>query len=370
MKKLLLIMNMLFVVSNSYSQLRNDSLQNGSDSGIFSGKLFDNKTKSGLRWKLQDITSNSAFLTTLSSISFSSSAGETDLTGNISYSPSLNDILNLTIKTPFGKSSKTEPVTLDGLSNKTSIALTWSHDFWEVAKIKYYDSDLIKTFKKINDDREKICCDDSVKIAEDVNDLSKDEKELFYQLIEYRMMLPFCGIKIKTAKSDYDYLLDSTNMITETKSKYDIEFKAFGGLRITNHKNVALSLTYQRYYDGGDMVSYSIPLINGIEKHMDLNETKPILKNKLNIQMEYRGINRSSTFAYNPYLLIDLVKKKAEFKTLLYFFKQKDSEGAFKGLNGGFFAGYRTSDEYKLDSKTSNILLGLFFTAPFDINKY
>jgi hypothetical protein len=316
---------------------------------------------------ISNLSVASSILSDLSSISLVSSTSETSVTANIGFGRPSN-VYNRTIIAPFS-GKKTEAVNLDGLAKKSSVSFGWYHEFWKAAKISYNPTDMVNAFKKLDEDRDEKCCKKAETIT-DYSALSASEKLKMQQMFVYKMNLPFIGFRAKIARNDYDYFSDTTLKITTSSTKYDYEARLFMGYRVTNHHSVALTAIYQNYYDAGDAETYTLPQINGIGKQTELYASAPVSKTRVNVQLEYRSINKSSTFAFNPYLMADFTNSRLEARLQFYIFRQKDDDGNFKGLNGGTFVGYTTGKDFKFDSEKNNFLIGIFFAGAFDVNKY
>jgi hypothetical protein len=324
--------------------------------------------KNKLKQRLATGMNNTSFLSSLSSIALTSNSDGTSLTANINLAYA-NGQYSFSINAPLSK-KRVDVLSLDGLAQKTNVSLGWQHDFWKGRELDYNDTVLTATLNKIWKERKITCCNEAPKMIDKYEDLTEDEKTRFQQLFKFKIMLPFFGISGKLARNDFEYFRDTTFISTASDEKYDFEIKVYGGLRMTNHKSIAISLLYQQYFDAGELNTYNLPIKNGVEQHRELYEGAPQLSKKLNILLEYRSINKNATLAINPYILADLQNKRIEARAQFCFFRKKNDEGIFQGLNGGAFIGYRTSADYKFESNKGNFLIGLFIAPAFDLNKY
>jgi hypothetical protein len=340
-----------------------------------------NQVRNFSRFSYADVTGRTSTASSLSSISAVTTSDGTDLTAQVSlltkhkegsFSPVAN-IINLAVTTPFSGKKK-EAINLDGLGSKTSVSVGLYWELWGSERAVYVadhldEAKLVKVLNGIGAERECDCCE-KPDTHPTYSDLSNAEKLLFQQRFEYKMWVPFLGLRGKLARGDYDYFTDTFFTATASDTKYDYELRGFAGMRITNHKSAALTAVCQNYWNAGDAENFNVPLKAGVEQQQELYMSAPVHKTKMLVQLEYRTINNKATFGFNPYLLTDMTNQQLEGKLQFYFFRNKDDDGNFKGLNGGVFLGYRTGKNFVFDWTKSNVLVGLFFSGVFDVNKY
>jgi hypothetical protein len=357
MKNYVVLMLLLLSADLAHGQQLNEDIPH----------TVDSVEKRTMRSRLQDLIANSSILSDLTNITLNSSTSETDLTAIIGLGVK-NSVFNITVNTPVSK-KRNEVVNLDGLAKKTSVSFGWLYEAWGKGDVLWKSKALNEAFLQLDKEREGKCCEKAESISQ-YTLLSKAEKIRFEQIFEYKLRLPFFGVKGKVARNDYDYFLDTALGTTTSATKYDFEIRAFAGIRFTNHQSLAFTAILQNYYDAGDISTFELPFAQRTQKQTDLYEQAPELKTKLNVQLEYRAINKGATIAFNPYVLADFKNKQLEARALFYFFRQKDDDGNFKGLNGGAFVGYRTGKDFKFDTDKANLLIGVFFAGAFDLNSY
>ncbi len=353
----------------------------------FSGQTDSTVQARGKEESAHKVTVNtnpvSQWISSVSSVSLTSEKGENDITGTVAVNlKKLNTFLNITVNTPFD-GTKTEGLNLEGLANGTSLGIAFEHECWKLATVKYSAVDLSNAFDAINEQREKDnkekgsgehCCY-QVKDA-NVNkytSLTDEEKEKFMDLLHLKFYLPFWGVGYKLGRTDFDFF-DDTTLITYSKGKtyYSNEIRAFGGVKFSPRSSLGLSFGVKYYFDAGDIQTYNVPVrssTSSVTEQLSLYPSSPQLKEKATLQLEYRQFFPNGKLAVNPTLNTELINKTAELRIQFYFLTLKEDDKV-KGLNGGIFAGYKTGNDYKMDSENGKFLVGVFFSGLFDVNRY
>lgn len=323
------------------------------------------------REKMTDFTGKSSIISQLSFINLTTSTGETDIIGNIGFSYKRNHIFNIQLNTPFNGKTNSEIVNVDGLAKSSSISFGYQFNFKGNMNVKIKSSELNDAFEKIWKERKPDCCGEDIDTIQKYTDLTSDERIELERILTYTKWLPFIGIKAKTGRKSYDFFTDTTLSATSSKDVYEYEGRFILGSQITNHSSFAASVIMQQYYDAGDAALFNRTTNANtlVSKQEELFLTSPELKTKINIQIEYRGLMKQGKYALQPIIAADLNNKILDARLQFYFLNLKE-EDKFKGLNGGMFIGYRTGKDFATGVKKDNILVGIFFSPSFNINKY
>lgn len=320
--------------------------------------------------KMSDFTGLSSMMTQLSFINLTTSTGETDITANIGFLYKRKNVFNLQINTPFN-GKRTEALNVDGLSKSSSLSFGFQHNFVRNMNVSIRSSELTNAFEKIGKERKPECCGEKPDtLIQTYTDLTPDERLKLESLLTYVKFLPFIGLKAKVGYKSFDFFTDTTLSKIDTQDLYEYEGRFILGSQLTNHSSFAASFIAQAYYDAGDAGIFNRATINpGVSKQQELYPYKPELKTKINVQIEYRKIMKEGKYAIQPIISADLNNQILDAKLQFYFLNLKE-EDKFKGLNGGVFIGYRTGKQFETGFKKDNILVGVFFSPVFNINRY
>lgn len=259
-------------------------------------------------------------------------------------------LLNFNVEQPVSSTGRVTPITLDGLSNKTSFTFGFQavFDYSEnitLAKTSYAQQMVgVRTLM--------------------TGKLTRREDIRFLQLSELKIPGKiYIGIKLGLTQQEFKYLQDTSISFLQVE-----ESKTAGKGSITvgglwGFGTIAATYIYQDGHEASDQHSFYFP-VNGtnvqIEKEYFVGP--PTHKSDHRLRIEYMSIGNSGigkVLRINPNINISFPKKKGSLEIPVFFLSHKGQDKE-PNLNGGIFASYLTDGDYTFRFKKANWGLGVF----------
>ena len=261
-------------------------------------------------------------------------------------------LFNLNIEQPVSQKGKVQPITLDGLANKTSVSFSFQKIFWDQEDVSLHP--------------ENSYAERELPATKNVEftglELTKAYKQ-FLQLsrFDFGNFKIYAGGKIGLEQQAFSFLEDTVNLIQRELNKTSSKISLTLGILLRKGA-LAGTIILQNGYESGEPSKYYFPVNrSSVQVEKELSLGTPGHKTDRKLRIEYMSIGNSgtgNTLRINPNLNISFKRKITSLEFPVFFLS--NNEDKKPKLNGGIFASYSSSKDFKFEFAKSNWGLGIF----------